>query len=126
MAPPLKFGINNVNKVWIGNLYGEPYDPRKEDGFFIFNNLIRNDHFKEIFLNRYLFFIDTVFEKNRVNDMIKNIQYGIESEYPNHRKKWHLLSMNEWNKEIEDMIKFNNLRHDKMKEIINELLHEKE
>jgi hypothetical protein len=121
----LAFKIENVNKVWIGSLYGKSNDSEKEDGFFIFNKLIRNNHFKEIFLNRYLFFVDTVFEKERVENIFKQIQSKIELEYPNHQKKWNLLSIKEWNKEIEDMIGFNNTRHDKMKLIINELLNEK-
>ena len=60
------FDKRNINKVWIGDLYGNYYNESKKDGFYIFNNLIKNSQFKELFLDRYLYFTENVFEQNRV------------------------------------------------------------
>lgn len=118
------FNLKNTNNVWIGDLYGEAFGYGCNGGFFIFNNLIKNTEFKDLFLNRYLFFIETVFEKNRVKNIIKTNQNRIEAEYTNHQKKWNTYSINRWNNAIEEMIEFNNKRNDKMKEVIKQLQNE--
>ena len=115
------FKRTNVNKVWIGDLYGNYYNESKKDGFYIFNNLIKNEEFKELFLERYLFFIENVFEKGRVERIILNNKEKIKIEYINHHIKWNTLSINQWSKEIDEMIEFNNQRHDIMKTIIKNL-----
>lgn len=112
---------SNVDQVWIGNLYGDSYDESKEGGFFIFNNLIKNSDFKKYFLERYLFFIETVFEKRRVESIILGNKSRIEKEYQNHHLKWNTLNSNQWSKSIDEMIQFNNMRNERMKGIINTL-----
>lgn len=117
-------GNANIDRIWIGDLYGNYYDETKKDGFYIFNNLIKNDEFKKVFLERYLFFIETVFEKNRVKNIIITNKMKIEREYENHQSKWNTQTKRQWEKSIDDMIHFNNKRNDKMKPIIENLLNE--
>lgn len=113
----LSFSLNNVNDLWIGNLKGE-----YKSGFFLFNKLIQNKQFKNDFLNRYLYFIDTVFEPERVEDIIQEIAGGIESEYNNHRMKWDLPSNYSWNLKINELVKFNTTRNKFMREEIIKLI----
>jgi hypothetical protein len=113
--------ISDVNKVWIGDLYGNYYNNNKKDGFFIFNNLIKNTVFKKLFLERYLFFIETVFEKSRVESIILSNKARISQEYKNHHLKWNTLDFNQWSKSIDKMIQFNNKRNDIMKDLIKNL-----
>ena len=102
-------------------MYGDSYDDTKEGGFFIFNNLIKNSAFKKNFLERYLFFIETVFEKRRVESIILSNKARIEREYNTHHLKWNTLNLYQWSKSIDKMIQFNNMRNDKMKSIIKSL-----
>jgi hypothetical protein len=113
--------ISDVNKIWIGDLYGNYYNNNKKDGFFIFNNLIKNTVFKKLFLERYLFFIETVFEKSRVESIILSNKARISQEYKNHHLKWNTLDFNQWSKSIDKMIQFNNKRNDIMKDLIKNL-----
>jgi hypothetical protein len=113
--------ISDVDKVWIGDLYGNYYNNNKKDGFFIFNNLIKNTVFKKLFLERYLFFIETVFEKSRVESIILSNKARISQEYKNHHLKWNTLDFNQWSKSIDKMIQFNNKRNDIMKDLIKNL-----
>ncbi len=115
------FDKRNINKVWIGDLYGNYYNESKKDGFYIFNNLIKNSQFKELFLDRYLYFIDNVFEQNRVENIILNNKERIRKEYTNHQIKWNTLEVNQWSESIEEMIEFNNQRNFIMKELIKNL-----
>ena len=110
--------MSSTDKVWIGDLYGNYYEEDKQGGFFIFNNLIDNISFKKRFLERYLFFIETVFEKTRVKNIILSNKFRIEQEYTNHYLKWNTLNANKWSESIDEMIQFNNLRNNKMKNII--------
>ena len=41
-----------------------------EGSFYIFNKLIKNTNFKEKFLNRYLYIIEDVFNKFRVESLM--------------------------------------------------------
>lgn len=115
------FELKNLDKVWIGDLYGEPYDEGRKEGFFIFNNLIKNEDFKSRFLNRYIFFIENIFEKKRVEGIINSNKLRIEAEYENHQIKWDVLPKNKWIKSIDELIEFNNKRNDLMKDIIKNL-----
>ena len=53
--------------------------------------------------------------------IILNNKEKIKIEYINHHIKWNTLSINQWSKEIDEMIEFNNQRHDIMKTIIKNL-----
>ncbi|MBL4624487.1 MAG: CotH kinase family protein [Flavobacteriales bacterium] len=115
------FKKENVSKIWIGNLYGNTISLDKANGFFIFNNLIKNDDFLQLFLNRYLYFIDVVFVKNRVKTIIKENQNLIESEYINHQNKWNTLPERKWNNSVNEMIEFNDTRNAIMRTAIKKL-----
>lgn len=117
-------GKENLDKIWIGDLYGNHFDTKKNEGFFIFNSLLKNKEFKSVFLDRYMFFITTVFEKQRFENIVLANKNRIEIEYNNHQQKWNTLNKNQWNKAIGAMIEFNTKRNDKMKSIISELQNE--
>jgi len=118
------FELDNLNKVWIGNLYGNVHYENKEDGFFLFNELIRNDQFRNEFLARYMFFLETVFNPVRVAEIIDGIKENINNEYPNHQEKWNTMPYKSWNGAISDLKTFNRKRNIKMKKIIEELINE--
>lgn len=115
------FVENNNNKIWIGDLYRNYYREEKAEGFYIFNKLIENTVFRQVFLERYLFFIETVFEKGRVASIILSNKARIEQEYSNHRLKWNTLNSSQWSRSIDKMIEFNNIRNDKLKSVIKKL-----
>jgi hypothetical protein len=118
------FRAENINKIWLGDLYGEVYNPDLADGFFIFNHLIKNNTFVNKFLERYMFFIDVVFEKERVAAIIRENQYKIEGEYELHQKKWNVMPKKQWIKEIDNMIELSMKRNDFLRQEIKMLLHE--
>ena len=115
------FEIQNVNEFWLGDLTGST-----KTGFFLFNNLIKNKSFRKSFLERYLFFINTVFEKGRVENIIEKLASGIEEEYPRHAKKWDIRSVSSWQKKVNDLIKFNNKRNDYVKSKITTILQDED
>lgn len=112
------FTSRYVKDVWIGNLYGESHNSEKDPGFFIFNNLIRNDAFTREFLERYIFFIETVFDPDRVERIIMGMKESLQEEYPRHQKKWHTLPKLRWESSIEKIVSVNRERNEIMKEII--------
>ena len=114
-------GKDNIDQVWIGDLYGNYLDKRKNEGFYLFNNLINNKEFKKRFLNRYMFFLDNVFEEKRFENIVLKNKSKIELEYENSQRRWNTLSENNWSKAISEMIEFNTERNKKMEKIITEL-----
>ena len=116
----MSFWLGGVESIWIGDLIGERYTD--EGSFYIFNKLIKNIEFKEQFLNRYLYIIEHVFDKDRVASLILNNKNRIEDEYDNFHFKWPgSNNKSQWEKAIDDLIEFNNQRHDIMKNIIETL-----
>ena len=118
------FRRENVKDVWIGNLYGIPYKPAKEDGFYIFNNLILNKEFRQEFLSRYLFFIDTVFNPDRVEGIVMEMKETLREEYPKHQEKWDTLPFRRWESSINEIISVNRKRNEILREIITSLYEE--
>jgi len=118
------FRSENVKKVWIGDLYGEPYKSAKIDGFFIFNNLILNEEFRQDFFSRYLFFIDTVFDPARVERILMEMKENLREEYSRHQKKWDTLPMGRWESSVDKIVSVNRERNEIMKEIITSLYEE--
>jgi hypothetical protein len=118
------FNSRYVEDIWIGDLYGEPHDPDKNPGFLIFNNLIKNDAFTKEFLSRYLFFIETVFDPDRVERIIMGMKKDLQEEYPRHQEKWHTLPVRRWESSIDNIISVNRERNEIMKEIIYALYEE--
>jgi hypothetical protein len=115
------FTAKYVEEVWIGDLYGKPHDPGKKPGFYIFNHLIRNDDFTREFLERYMFFIETVFEPGRVDRIVDELKENLEKEYPWHREKWYTLSPRQWENAVEKISRVNRERNGIMKDIISKL-----
>jgi len=113
------------NKIWIGDLYQNHVDEDKADGFYLFNKLIQNSTFRQEFLERYLYFIDVVFEPSRFESIVRGMQADIRDEYRYHALKWGTLSPANWDREINRMIRFNEKRNTLMRTTIMELLHEK-
>ena len=121
------FDLKRVESVWIGDLFGDPtpFPVYENDAaFYLFNSLLKNLNFKQKFLNRYLDFIENVFNKDRVASLIYKNKNTISTEYPNFQKKWNTLTMSKWENEIDKMITFNNQRNDIMKKIIEALIDE--
>lgn len=112
------FRSEYVNEVWIGDLYGEDKDPSKGDGFYIFNKLILNEAFRQDFLSRYQFFIDTVFDPDRVEMIVLKMKERLREEYPRHQKKWNTLPVWRWESAIDEIISVNRKRNEIMKGII--------
>lgn len=107
-----------TEKVWIGDLYKNHTREGREEGFILLNHLLKNQDFKEAFLERYLYFIDDVFEPNRFKNIVLANKSRIESEYPQHADKWHTNTAGRWKHEIDNMIEFNNKRNVLMRNII--------
>ena len=106
-----------MNEFWLGDLAGD-----NRSGFFLFNHMIKNDKFRDEFLERYTYFIDHVFEKERVKYIINNLMENIEYEYTNHQKKRNTITKYNWNKKVNQLIQFNNERNDFMQKKINNLI----
>lgn len=113
----LGFNLNKVNEFWLGDLAGD-----NRSGFFLFNHMIKNEKFRDEFLERYTYFLDHVFEKERVKYIIKKLMKNIDYEYTNHQKKWNTISKYNWNKKVNQLIQFNNERNDFIQEKINNLI----
>lgn len=118
------FNFRYVKDVWIGDLYGEPYNLEKCPGFFIFNNLILNDDFTREFLSRYIFFLETVFDPDRAEMIVMGMKRDLQKEYPRHQEKWHTISQRQWESSIDKIISVNRERNKIIKEIIYELYEE--
>jgi len=118
------FRMENVHDVYMGDLYGQSFESGVTDNFFLFNHLILNTEFREAFLERYLYFIEQVFEEQRVEDIIYAIKAEVEDEYQRHAQKWGQSDGIVWDIAVKQMISFNNERHDYMKSIIKELQNE--
>ena len=114
------FNLDNLEYIRIGNWIGE--ESTNEGDFYIFNKLIENTEFEEKFLNRYVYIIENVFDKNRVESLILSNKNRIDAEYDNFHAKWpETNNKSEWEKAINDLIEFNNKRYDIMKNIIENL-----
>lgn len=111
-------------KVWIGDLYKNHTREGRESGFFVFNNLIKNEEFVDAFLQRYLYFIDEVFQPSRFNEIVLRNKARIQNEYPNHAEKWHTRSPHEWSEEVNKLIEYNTKRNKMMRRIIESLIEE--
>jgi spore coat protein CotH len=51
-------------------------------------NLMKNDHFREEFLNRYVLYMNTYFSPNRLLPLYDAMIAEIESEMPRHLERW--------------------------------------
>ena len=118
------FDMDYLNEVSIGNLYGEPFGYSTEESFLLFNHLIKNQNFKNQFLNRYMYFINDVFAPERVESIIMALQDNISDEYERHQDRWSTLSPTAWDKSVKALVEFNEKRNVIMLDIIQTLQHE--
>ncbi len=90
----------------------------------IWRNVIDNKDFINEFAQRYMHLLNTTYEKNRLLDIMYEIQKTIEPEMPRHVERWQnqggLSSMSDWWGQLIKLAKFAELRTE------NELLHLKE
>ncbi|MBL4704164.1 MAG: CotH kinase family protein [Flavobacteriales bacterium] len=115
----------DLNKVWLGDWYEKnAYREDRSSGFFIFNHLIKNKGFKQMFLERYTYFLDNVYTAGRTASIIENVKNQIQPEYENHRLRWGLISESSWSRQIDRVKEFYEERTPIMREVINELLDE--
>ncbi len=119
------FCSKHVEEVWIGDLHGKPHDPSKAPGFHIFNQLIRNDDFRQEFLARYIYFIEFVFNPDRVDRIIMDMMSSIRDEYPRHQEKWHTLPRWQWESAVKKIATVNRERNEIMESIIYDLYEER-
>jgi hypothetical protein len=71
-----------------------------------------------------LYFIENVFEEERVASLIIRNKNNINIEYNNFRAKWKVLNKSQWENEVEKMITFNIQRNQIMKKVIEKLQHD--
>jgi hypothetical protein len=71
-----------------------------------------------------LFFIDTVFNPDRVERIILEMKENLQEEYPKHQNKWNTLPKWQWESSIEKIISVNRERNEILKEIIYGLFEE--
>ena len=115
------FTSKYVEEVWIGDLYGKAHDPGKEPGFYIFNQLVPNDDFTREFLERYMYFIEDVFDPDRVDRIIGEMKKDLDREYTRHQEKWYTLPKWQWKNSVDKISSVNRKRNKIMKDIIREL-----
>jgi len=93
--------------------------PYCECSNFFFNKLLENDEFKEQFINRFSFHLNTTFNTERVVDSINKYKEWFEPEMQEHIDRWSYPSdLNKWYDEIEKMISFAEMRPCYMRENI--------
>ncbi len=118
------FCPKHVNEIWMGDLYGEPQDPSKNPGFYIFNHLIKNEAFRQEFLERYMYFIEHVFSPDRVEAIVMEMKGDIREEYPRHQAKWHTLPPRQWGTAVDKIARVNRERNEIMRSIVYGLYEE--
>ncbi|MBN1481310.1 CotH kinase family protein [candidate division KSB1 bacterium] len=77
-----------------------------------FNELLANDKFKDRFINRFVEYINTEFEPNKVAALLDSLQNAIAGEMPNHIERWRdfcgngvcgIPSMIAWQEVVDEM-----------------------
>lgn len=118
----LGFLLTNAKNIFMGDLYGESFGMMgSTEGFFLFNHLITNKEFRAQFLERYLYFIDVVFAKQRVEDIVMSTYDEIKDEYQYHQSRWNSPGKITLDIKAKGMVMFNNGRREFMRDIIKEL-----
>jgi len=70
----------------------------------LFRSLLENNSFKEQFINRFVFHLQTTFHSDIVINVINEYQKLLESEMVNHIKRWgYPKNLNQWNVELQIM-----------------------
>ncbi|WP_413533446.1 CotH kinase family protein [Empedobacter brevis] len=112
----------NGNQYWVPNSYthntleqaissnnylGEKYENH------ILIGLLKNESFKNYFINRFSDLLNTTYKENHVINLINLMQNNIRQEMPKNIKRWNFInSMDDWEASVELMRKFARLRPD--------------
>jgi len=85
--------------------------PNPPQSTLLFRQLLTNETFKNDFIQRFAYHLNTSFEKKRVVAIIDSIQSSIQNEMQYHINKWGLPgSMTEWENNVNIMRQFNDQR----------------
>jgi hypothetical protein len=73
----------------------------------LFNALLKNQKFKNLFLQRFAAYMQTAFSEKRILKTIDKLQTAIRQEMPRHIKRWQVIpSMNQWEANVEELRRF--------------------
>jgi hypothetical protein len=98
------------------SLWGQPFDyntlERSQKRNKLFSLLLKNEEFKNQFINTMSDLLNSVFRTEWVVQKIEDTQSVLAPEMLEHLKRWNLMktSIEKWNSNIQDMIEFANNR----------------
>jgi len=73
--------------------------------------LLENKGFRDMFLQRYLMYLNTTLHPDRVTAVIDSIQQKVAPSFQGHIDRWHLISnMDVWNNRVEELRNFTRQR----------------
>ncbi len=91
-----------ANMDVLGRLMG-PYGYQNKHAR-IFKALLRNQGFREYFINRYADLVNTVFSTQSLKNEVFKAKTRLEPEMPRHFERWFTQNMEGWNQEISDIV----------------------
>jgi hypothetical protein len=71
----------------------------------ILDKMLKNEQFRNYFINRYADLINTVFHANSINSMAMKFKMEIETSMPRHGQRW-TTSVTTWHNSIQSMLDF--------------------
>ena len=121
------FVLDRKEILWLGDYYqvgveNVPF-PQIAPGYLLFDALMENKTFEIKFLERYLYFIEDVFDPTRVEDILQEMIDEIGTEWIKHEETWpYYKYYDTWILILNDMSVFNEERNQWIKPHIEELL----
>ena len=121
------FVLDRKEILWLGDYYqvgveNVPF-PQIAPGYLLFDALMKNKTFEIKFLERYLYFIEDVFDPTRVEDILQEMIDEIGTEWIKHEETWPYYKYYDiWILILNDMLVFNEERNQWIKPHIEELL----
>ena len=97
------YSYNTLNFALASN---GPSWPNPPWATYLLRTLLKNNEFKEKFINRFMDLANTNFEANYVVELIDSMRNNITSEIDNHINRWNAFSRNSWESRIEVMRTF--------------------
>lgn len=118
----------NGDQYWVPNSYNHNtleqaissinYGGEKYENHILIG-LLKNNNFKNYFINRFADLLNTTYKKEHVIRLINLMQNNISQEMPQNISRWKLInSMDNWNNNVEIMREFARLRPDIQKQHI--------
>ena len=81
--------------------------PNPDRSTFMLRTLLTNDEFRVNFINRFADLLNSAFLPGRTTGIINGIKSGLEAEMEDHIQRWNSpLSFDDWESNVEEMIKF--------------------